>query len=236
MRRHRRDGGFCPLFLLPLRPLIPLSPVFGAEILSFALVGLDHPILHASSRSRRPCPLLRCRMTVDAKNLKLLIEGDLARVHDTRVVSHIRAMLLEPYAIMRNWDYGPQGQQYLCWMVLEDKVTGAEVGYCDEGFGLKCPWGLVNSGVDDSDKSMGMDSGWFPNFIDVYFESSACTTLPIWRVFRTEPDGTKAPFTAEGGWDATWREVMQLRASDPTHRYDCDHAISYGQPVPPSNS
>jgi hypothetical protein len=121
-------------------------------------------------------------MMVDAESLKLLIEAELARVYDARVVSHIRAMLREPHAIMRSWDYGPPGQQYLCWMVLNDTITGAEVGYCEDGFGPECPWGLVSSGED---KSMGMDSGWFPDFIDAYFDSFACTTLPIWRVFRT---------------------------------------------------
>ena len=168
-------------------------------------------------------------MTVDAKSLKHLIEGELIWVHDARVVSHIQAMLLEPYAIMRNWDYGPQGQQYLCWLVLKDTVTGAEVGYCEEGFGPKCPWGLVSS---DGGKSIGMDSGWFPTFMDAYFESTACTTLPIWRVFRTELDGAKVPLTSEGDWYATWREVMQLRENDSARRYDCEHSISYGQPKP----
>jgi hypothetical protein len=50
---------------------------------------------------------------IDAESLKLLIEAELARVYDVRVVSHIRAMLREPHAIMRRWDYGPLGQQYL---------------------------------------------------------------------------------------------------------------------------
>jgi hypothetical protein len=198
---------------------------FSHGLHDFRTGGFGSPISRASSGSRRPCPLLCC-MTVDAKNLKLLIEAELTRVRDTRVVSHVRAMLLEPYAIMRNWDYGRQGQQYLCWMVLEDTVTGAEVGYCEDGFGPECPWGLVSSG---GDKSMGMDSGWLPTFMDAYFESAACTTLPIWRVFRTEPDGAKAPLMAEGDWDATWREVLQMRENDSARRYDCEHSISYGQ-------
>jgi len=164
-------------------------------------------------------------MTVDAQSLKLLIEAELIRVHDTRVVAHIRTMLIEPHAILRGWDYGRRGQQYLCWMVLKDTATGAEVGYCEDGFGPKNPWGLVGSGED---KSMGMDSGWFPSFMEAYFESFAPTTLPIWRVFRTEPNGTKAPLTAENSWDATWREVMRLREIDPARRYDCEHSISYG--------
>jgi hypothetical protein len=68
-------------------------------------------------------------MTVSAEVLERLIEAELAFVQDTRVVSHIRAMLCEPRSIMRDWDYGVRGQQYLCWMVLQDAVTGAEVAY-----------------------------------------------------------------------------------------------------------
>jgi hypothetical protein len=100
---------------------------------------------------------------------------------------------------------------------------GDTTAYCEEGFGPECPWGLVSSGEDES---MGMDSGWFPTFMEAYFDSFACTTLPIWRVFKVEADGAKAPLTAEGDWDATWREVMRLRESDPSRRYDCGHSIS----------
>jgi hypothetical protein len=164
-------------------------------------------------------------MTVDAETLKNLINVELAQVQDERVLSHIRAMLIEPYGIMRSWDYGAPGQQYLCWMTLNDPVTGAEIGYCEDGFGPRCPWGLVSSGTD---QHMGMDSGWFTTFMDAYFDSFAVTTLPIWRVVRTEPDGAETPLTAEGEWDATWREVKKLRESDPTRRYDCEHSISYG--------
>jgi hypothetical protein len=77
---------------------------------------------------------------------------------------------------------------------------------------------------------MGMDSGWFPNFMDAYFDSFACTTLPIWQVFRTEPDGSKVALTAEGDWDATWREVIQLRENDPARCYNCEHSVPYGEP------
>jgi hypothetical protein len=169
-------------------------------------------------------------MPIDAESLKHLIDAELSHVHDARVVSHIRAILIEPYSIMRDWDYGKPGQQFLCWMVLKDSVTGAEIGYCEEGFGPKCPWGLLDSGVD---RSMGMDSGWYTSFMDAYFESCASTVLPIWRVFRIAPDRSETPLTIEGGWDATWRRVMQLRESDPAHRYGCGHSISYGQHAAP---
>lgn len=164
-------------------------------------------------------------MTVDAAILKKLIEIELAHVQDERVVAHIRTMLIKPYGIMRSWDYGKPGQQYLCWMTLNDLVTGAEIGYCEEGFGPKCPWGLVGSGED---QSMGMDSGWYTTFMDAYFESFACVTLPIWRVLSGETDGAETTLTPEGDWDSTWREIMRLRESDPGRRYNCGHLISYG--------
>jgi hypothetical protein len=160
--------------------------------------------------------------------MKTLIEAELAGVHDARIVSHIRAILIEPYAITRDWDYGTAGQQYLCWMVLNDSSTGAEIGYCEAGFGPKCTWGPVGSGEGET---MGMDSGWFTSFVDAYFDSCACTTLPIWRVFSIEPDGVETPLTAEGDWDATWREVMRLRESDSARRCNCGHSISYRQPA-----
>ncbi len=168
---------------------------------------------------------LKFWMPVDAESLKHLIAEELVRVQDARVVSHIRSLLIEPYAIMRDWDYGAPGQQYPCWMVLNDPVTDAELGYCEEGFGPERPWGLVGSGER---RSMGMDSGWFTSFMDAYFESFACTTLRIWRAFKVDSDGTRTPISAEGDWDSTWREVMQLRENHPGVRYDCSHSISYG--------
>src|SRR6267154_2221046 len=52
-------------------------------------------------------------------------------------------MLIEPYVLLRYWDYGEPGQQYPCWMVLRDDHSGGEVAYCEYGFGPRCPWGLI---------------------------------------------------------------------------------------------
>jgi hypothetical protein len=62
-------------------------------------------------------------MPIDAKNLKILIEGELATLSDDRVIAHIRSMLIEPYVLLRYWDYGEPGQQYPCWMVLRTLRT-----------------------------------------------------------------------------------------------------------------
>jgi hypothetical protein len=59
-------------------------------------------------------------MPVDANVLKALIERELAGLSDARVLAHIRGMLIEPYVLLRSWDYGEPGQQHPCWMVLND--------------------------------------------------------------------------------------------------------------------
>jgi hypothetical protein len=129
--------------------------------------------------------------------------------------------------VLLDWGYGEPGQ-YPCWLVLKDARSSGEISYCEYGFGPRCPWGLAGPGGDANDRHMGMDCGWFTTFLDAFFESVACCELPIWRVFRVEPDGTRIAMTDEGGWDATWSRVYDLRSSDPINRYEHDHSIVYG--------
>jgi hypothetical protein len=164
-------------------------------------------------------------MSTDAEALRHLIEAELASVSDHRVLAHVREMLVEPHMVMLGWDYGEPGQRYPCWIVLRDAHSGAKIAYCEFGFGPRCPWGLVC--FSPTDQHMGMDSGWFTTFLDAFFDSFACVALPIWRVFRTEPDGARVALTNEDAWDATWSRVYDLRKDDPATRYDCGHSIDY---------
>jgi hypothetical protein len=160
-------------------------------------------------------------MAVDTDILKAFVEDELASVEDARVTSHIRSLLAEPKRELRDWDYGEKGQQYVCWIVLEHRASGIGIAYCESGFGPKTPWGLVSL---DPESSVGMDAGWFRSFLEAYFNSAAAD-LPIWRVFKTEPSGVRLPITAEGGWDETWKQVVEKRLEDPASRYDCDTSI-----------
>src|SRR5688572_23939039 len=104
-------------------------------------------------------------MEIDGETLKGLIEEELANVSDPRVVAHIRGILVPPYVLLHDWDYGERGQQYPCWMVLEDPETGAKIAYCEYGFGPDNPWGLV--GPDSRPRpSIGMDCAWYTRFLD----------------------------------------------------------------------
>jgi hypothetical protein len=54
----------------------------------------------------------KVRMQVDAEKLSELVKRELAAVSDARVVEHIRELLVSPNIVLRDWDYGPPGQQY----------------------------------------------------------------------------------------------------------------------------
>jgi hypothetical protein len=151
-----------------------------------------------------------------AETIALLIENELTTISDPRVVAYIRSILVEPHIA----DYG---QQYPCWTVLKDPNSVVEIAYCDDGFEPKFPWGLVG-GV-----SMKTIYDGYTKFLEAFFESLASVELPVWRVFRVEPDKTRAPITDPGEWDAAWARVYELRSSDPTGRYECGHSVEYGR-------
>lgn len=164
-------------------------------------------------------------MAIGTETLKALVEDEVARVADTRVTTHIRSLLIEPTPMLRDWDYGVEGQQYVCWSVLEHHPSNTGIAYCESGFRPGAPWGLVALGGPNM--SIGMDSNWYTTFLQAYFESFAAAELPIWRVFKTDPSGVRLPITTEGGWDDTWKQVMLHREQDAVSLYNCDTSIVY---------
>jgi hypothetical protein len=164
-------------------------------------------------------------MAIGTKTLKALVEDELARLTDARVTTHIRSLLIAPTPVLRDWDYGAPGQQYVCWNVLEHHPSNTGIAYCESGFGPRNPWGLIFLAGSPSGGSMGMDCSWYTTFLGAYFESFAVADLPIWRVFKTDPSGMRLPITSEGGWDEAWSQVMRHREADPVSRYDCDTSV-----------
>ncbi len=166
-------------------------------------------------------------MTVTPKQIQALVDAELSALIDQRVVSHIRSLLVAPTAIMREWDYGAPGQSYPCWSVLDHPKSSTGIAYCEFGFGPRSPWGLVFlSGT--SRMSIGMDSGWYESFMEVFFESRAATELSVWRVFKQEGEAYPGnPLTEESDWDSTWSEVYKLRVADPSSRYHCSHSVPF---------
>lgn len=161
-----------------------------------------------------------------------MIASELEHVLDARVGAHVHKLLVEPRIVFREWDYGRPGEQYPCWTVLDDiGHSDTSIAYCEFGFGPRRPWGLVSSADDGNGAagSIGMDSSWLSTFLEAFFESPAATALPIWRVFKEQPDRMRTPITDEGIWDATWRRRDEIQAGDPASRYHCGHSISFGR-------
>ena len=167
-------------------------------------------------------------MEITPSYLRDLLEAEIATIHDDRVVTQIRMLLVEPSVKERKWDYGSKGQTYPCWSVMEHPSSDTSIVYCQQGFGPRAPWGLV-ARIEGSDDSMGMDSGWFSSFLEAYFGSFAPTNLPIWRVFR---EGIEADYgtaiTEESDWDSTWEMIYKLRKTDGKYSYNCHHSIQLG--------
>jgi hypothetical protein len=169
-------------------------------------------------------------MSVDAEKLKALIDHELEHLSDARVLKHIRGLLVESEIVYRAWDYGAPGEKYPCWTVLKHAASNTGIAYCEQGFGPRCPWGLVGLGEDEQQGSMGMDSGWFTSFLDAYFESLAAADLPIWRVFKESTwsaTGSGEPITEEDSWTASWAKVEEYRKADSASRYHCHHSVAY---------
>jgi hypothetical protein len=58
-------------------------------------------------------------MTIDSARLRTLIDTEIALLRDQRVVRQVRSLLVEPYVVMRDWDYGKEGEAFPCWGVLD---------------------------------------------------------------------------------------------------------------------
>jgi len=84
-----------------------------------------------------------------------LVEAELRRVRDVEAEMRIRATLVRPYPVERDWEYGKAGDQVTCWTVAEDVDAGLAIAYSEHGFGPNKPWGLVPL----SGHEMGRD--WF---------------------------------------------------------------------------
>ena len=171
------------------------------------------------------CQTLGLTVTISASRLLEIVEAELIDLGDSRIKAHVHALLVPPSPVVRGWDYGAEDEAYPCWSVLEHKASNTGIAYCESGFGPGDPWGLVFlSGTEHM--SMGMDSGWFPRFLDAYFDSKAASELPIWRVFQQNDDEYPGqPLSVEGSWEATWAEVERLRAHSPSNRYHCSQSI-----------
>jgi len=109
--------------------------------------------------------------TVDQKAVIELVERELRAIRNPAILDLVRRLRVDPYAVEREWDYGPADQRYVCWTVLEHRPSNKGAAYCDAGFGPAFPWGLVF--LSGPHMNIGMDSNWFSTLECAVRESMA---------------------------------------------------------------
>ena len=58
-------------------------------------------------------------MSETADRLRALVDAELAYLGDARVAAHVRALLVDPVPVLRDWDYGDEDERYDCWSILD---------------------------------------------------------------------------------------------------------------------
>ena len=101
-------------------------------------------------------------MGITQERLVGQLEREIAAIADPRVSKSVNALLIKPMPMQCSWDYGSPGETYPCWKIAESAERAIGIIYCEQGFGPKCPWGLV--WLREPVPAMGQDSGWFPTF------------------------------------------------------------------------
>lgn len=95
---------------------------------------------------------------VTGEDIAALTHRELSNITNPNLVRRIQELLVTPYVVQRNWDYGKPGEAFDCWIVLEHPLSNTGIAYCENGFGPAYPWGLVF--LTGEELSIGMDSAW----------------------------------------------------------------------------
>ena len=117
--------------------------------------------------------------SLSAVDVQQLVAEQL-KLFDDRQHRRISQYLVHPYVVLRGWDYA-KDVLFPCWTVYEDEPHSLAIVYCDQGFGPRCPWGLVSLSGESRDNpsprvapssgTMGPDSSWFRTLREVFAEA-----------------------------------------------------------------
>jgi hypothetical protein len=106
----------------------------------------------------------------DAEDVTRLLEEQISRITQPDLLALITRLRVPPRREIRPWDYGKVDEAYPCWIVLEHPESDTGIAFCEQGFGPRCPWGLLSL---TRHPNIGMDSGWFVTLEDAVRESMA---------------------------------------------------------------
>jgi hypothetical protein len=108
---------------------------------------------------------------LSANQISKTIRAELSKIKNPKVLEVIRKLLVSPRCEARPWDYGEPDAKYPCWIFAEHQASNTAFAYCEQGFGPRCPWGLL--WISGEYLNMGMDSSWFSSLEDLVKDSRA---------------------------------------------------------------
>lgn len=103
-------------------------------------------------------------MKLDSELIQNLVEEQISGIKDNDRQSALRAIIVDPYVELREWDYA-ENTKYQCWIIAKPKNDDHVFAYCNEGFGPNTPWGIIKK---DSNGSMGPDACWHTFLEDLF--------------------------------------------------------------------
>jgi len=109
---------------------------------------------------------------MDRNRLISLMDTEIAAIGDSTLRQRVQETRIVPTPLRCAWDYGEwggePGKTYECWKVLAPPGRVGVV-YSEQGFGPRCPWGLIWQDEDLPD--MGPDSNWFSGLAEAAVEA-----------------------------------------------------------------
>ena len=97
-------------------------------------------------------------------DITALVESELARFRFNDVKEAFEKTLTAPERQEREWEYGPGGTSFECWVVARVSHEWG-IAYCQFGYGPSSPWGVVN--LHDQ-TYFGPDSCWYARLEDAF--------------------------------------------------------------------
>ena len=158
------------------------------------------------------------------EHLKVVVEGELALIHDLRVIDHIRRHLAEPECVLREWVDGDEGQTYETWTIFKHPPSNSAIAWYGQGYGPVMPWALVELNGGTGDMMLGQDYMWGFTLAETWFSSPASADVPVWRVFtgRSRDSDDYHPVTPEAAWQETTQALEALQQQNPGVEYEAD--------------
>jgi hypothetical protein len=111
-----------------------------------------------------------------ATSISAIVERELAQIDDPGLVECLRPLLVSPFAVERDWNYGAPDETVTCWTVLVHAPSNTVIAYSEQGFGPSFPWGIVS--LSGKDMSCGMDCQWFESLESAFRESRGYGLTP----------------------------------------------------------